>query len=47
LIQSLIKWEGLSPLNFKQFNSHLTRSLSGVMLNVNQNYLRNEGEAWR
>jgi len=47
LIQSLIKWEGLSPLNSQQFNSHLPRSLSGVMLNVNQNYLFSEGEAWR
>jgi hypothetical protein len=25
----------------------LTRSLSGVMLNVNQNYLCGEGEVWR
>jgi hypothetical protein len=47
LIQSLIKWVEFSPLNSKKFDSHLTRSLSGVMLNVNQKYLCNEGEAWQ
>ena len=47
LIQSLIKWVELSPLNSKQFDSHLTRSLSGVMLNVNQNYLCGKGEEWQ
>jgi len=47
LIQSLIKWVEFSPLNSKQFNSHLTRSLSGTILNVNQKYLHSEGEVWR
>lgn len=39
LIQSLIKGVESSPLNLKQFDSHLTRSLSGSTSTVNQNLL--------